>query len=411
MRGDIKMDNNSKTNETGLDISKLEMNEELVPLLKNVLTFIELEEYSRANDLADKIINDNPTSPIGWLAKATVASLNFTDRSYGSADAVSIDKVFEKNITNAIKMSDGENKKYILSMYEQYKDTCIKDTEAGVVQMLTAAAEAKTAQLMRTALGGYYNEDKEVVSYWLTKDPENLYFCLMNALLHVNNINYQNLLSGYTYSSGEPILTDETLEEGLGLMALKPRRATTDNDDIFVSSIIVFCAMLSIKAGNLEKYYSDKRLKEIEEENRIADEKRKEEERKRQEELKKEKKKKTIKRIVIFAILIVVVLLLVNPAKNLFENLEAKVMGYSDVSITEFEGKKDKQSYYVMADDCNAINIRTGAGKKNKVVTVIKSRKVKMYPTGTTKGDWIQIETDDYGTAWVNKSVVKFVEK
>ena len=71
----------------------------------------------------------------------------------------------------------------------------------------------------------------------------------------------------------------------------------------------------------------------------------------------------------------------------------------------------EKEYYYLIADDCGGIHIRTGPGKEHSSIIILRDRSLRMYPTGETNGDWIQIETDEYGIAWVNKDVVKMIEE
>ncbi len=405
-----------------LDIEKLNPDKELIPLLENINTFMLLEEYSRADDLANKIINEKPTSPVGWFAKAVVVSNNFKAKSLCDKSFIDKYKIYEKNILNAIKISSEKAKEYISEKHNNYEKECIEFTEGGIIHSLSllfddAIENRRTSKEVCYILAMAYDKDdmRERISFALTKDQNNLYFGLYSALLHVNRINYKNYESGYDSS------TSETIEEALGLMFVNPRQSTSDTEDIYISVIIQLCSFLNINSDNIHKYYTEEKRKEYEEEKRIeeekrdAEEKRKleeliEEDRKHRKELKKNKIKNLIKRTVLVAFLLCVAVLLAICLVELSRSSPRAVIAEP---ITEFVDQTDdgNHCYYVMADNCNAINVRTGPGKNYDVVTVIRDRSIKLHPTGMTDGDWIAISTEEFGEAWVNKDVVKMVEE
>ena len=85
----------------------------------------------------------------------------------------------------------------------------------------------------------------------------------------------------------------------------------------------------------------------------------------------------------------------------------------SDIKQTfgiEDKDNAKNQGYYIMSSDYDSINIRTGAGSDNSVLTKVKDRDQKLYPTGETSDEWIQI-TINGETGWVHTSVVEFVDQ
>ena len=408
-------DNSAETDTRGIDIDKLNVDGDTQVALKNINVFFDLNEYSRADDVAEKLINDNPTSPIGWFAKAAVISKNFEPKSFGGEDLISQYKQYEKNIQNALKMATGEVEEYIAEKFKKYESDCIKCTEGGIVDSLTLALdvnkmkENKTTQGLRCLFGGFYEEIKDCLNYALLKDQNNLIIDLYTALLHVNHINYKN-------SNG--IITSETVEGALDLMGVNPRQSTSDGEDIYITTILYLCSFLNINPGNIEKYYSAKKIKELEEQRRIEEEKKKEEERQKQEaqkrmleEQKKAKRKKTIIKLVVAAVIICIVILLAKPVMNMLGDFGKKIESPTYVEADIATDAPEKEYYYLIADDCGGIHIRTGPGKEHSSIIILRDRSLRMYPTGETNGDWIQIETDEYGIAWVNKDVVKMIEE
>lgn len=416
------MDNNSVENKSCIDIERMNTEKEFIPVLENINAFILLEEYSRASDLADKIIIDKPASPVGWFAKAVVVSNNFKAKSLCDENFIDKYKIYEKNIQNAIKTANDETKEYISEKHNDYERECIEFTESAIVDSLSILFDNVTKyNLSReetcVLLGKVFDEDmKERLSYAWTKDNSNIYINLYDALLRVNYRNYKSYESGYT------TLTDETIEGVLELMSAKPRKSSSDMEDMFISVILQVCSFLHINPGNIHNYYTEKKLKEYEEEKRIEKEKRLEEERRLEEELereleeeerklheqrKKEKTKKLIKTIVVIIALVAAAVLIITTFNNI-----TKEKANEPTTVSDMENNNTEKYYvYVMADDCTAINIRTGPGKNYDVVAVIRDRSIKMHPMGMTDGDWIAVGTDEYGEAWVNKDVVKMVEE
>ena len=96
---------------------------------------------------------------------------------------------------------------------------------------------------------------------------------------------------------------------------------------------------------------------------------------------------------------------------KIFQTLSNNV---SDIKQTFGIGdKKDKsetQDYYVISSDYDSINIRTGAGSDNSILTTVSDREQKLIPTGEVSGKWIQI-TINGETGWVHNSVVEFVDQ
>ncbi len=414
-------DNSAETDTRGINIDKINADESTKVALKNINTFFDLDEYIRADDVAEELIKSQPTSPIGWFAKAAVISENFEAKSYGDAEFVDKCKLYEKNIQNALKMASGKTEEYISEKHKVFEEGCVKCTEGGIVNMLTLALDvnktevSKTTQGLRSLLGGVYDELRECINFALLKDQNNLIIDLFNAVLHVNHINHKNAENGNSF------ITKETVEEALDLMGVKPRQSTSYLEDTYISVILYLCSFLNINPGNIQKYYSEEKIKELEEQKRIEEERRKEEERRRQEEqkrkleeLKKLRRKKTITKLVIAAVLICVCLLLVKPIMNGLDSLKKDIDSSNyldDESTTEITEETEEEFYYLIADDCGGIHIRTGPGKEHSSIIILRDRSLRMYPTGETSGDWIQIETDEYGVAWVNKDVVKLIEE
>lgn len=414
-------DNPAQTSTGGIDIDKLDADENAKTALSNINVFFDLNEYSRANDVAEKLISDNPTSPIGWFAKAAVISENFESKSYGDAEFVDKCKLYEKNIQNALKMASGTAEEYISEKHKVFEEGCVKCTEGGIVNMLTLALDvnktevSKTTEGLRSLLGGVYDELRECINFALLKDQNNLIIDLFNAVLHVNHINHKNAENGNSF------ITKETVEEALDLMGVKPRQSTSYLEDTYISVILYLCSFLNINPGNIQKYYSEEKIKELEEQKRIEEERQEEEKRRKQEEqkrkleeLKKLRRKKTITKLVIAAVIICVCLLLVKPIMNGLDSLKKDIdsSNYLDAErTTEVTEETEEAFYYLIADDCGGIHIRTGPGKEHSSIIILRDRSLRMYPTGETSGDWIQIETDEYGVAWVNKDVVKLIEE
>ena len=62
-----------------------------------------------------------------------------------------------------------------------------------------------------------------------------------------------------------------------------------------------------------------------------------------------------------------------------------------------------------MSDDYTHINVRSGPGTDSSVITVLDSQFVRMYPTGNTDGNWIEVDSPDFGIGWVSNKVVQYV--
>lgn len=128
--------------------------------------------------------------------------------------------------------------------------------------------------------------------------------------------------------------------------------------------------------------------------------------------IKNTKPPKGLKAIVAIAVIVALVCVAFNPVKDL---LESK-MGITDINsiFSYFENNEEttvpEKPHYIMNTDYESINIRSGAGSKNKVIAQVDSTSVKMYPTGNEKNGWYEVESDEFGTAWVHNSVVEYVE-
>lgn len=84
--------------------------------------------------------------------------------------------------------------------------------------------------------------------------------------------------------------------------------------------------------------------------------------------------------------------------------------GLDDEDETTKSESEEIDYYYVMADDCDAINIRQHASKTSKVLTVVRSRSMKLIPTGERTDEWIQVKVDGW-RGWVFHDIVKKVEQ
>lgn len=121
-----------------------------------------------------------------------------------------------------------------------------------------------------------------------------------------------------------------------------------------------------------------------------------------------------IKVIVVVAIVVGLIFFVGRPVYKF-------IMGASDVVNSAFGLDDDEDEttkseseeidyYYVMADDCDAINIRQHASKTSKVITVVRSRSMKLIPTGERTDEWIQVKVDGW-RGWVFHDIVKKVEQ
>lgn len=128
---------------------------------------------------------------------------------------------------------------------------------------------------------------------------------------------------------------------------------------------------------------------------------------------KKKKLKKAVKILIIIAIIAVILFAAKDAVVKKILGNDADVSFISAVEMIadKIEKEKEKENeifYFVMADDCNAINIRANPSKSALIVTVVRSHETKLTPTGSTAKNWIQV-TVDGETGWVFEDIVKKV--
>ncbi len=120
-----------------------------------------------------------------------------------------------------------------------------------------------------------------------------------------------------------------------------------------------------------------------------------------------------IKVIVVAAIVIGLIYFVGRPVYKFVTGAADVVnsaFGIDDEDDTTKSDSEDIDYYYVMADDCDAINIRQHASKTSKVLTVVRSRSMKLIPTGERTDEWIQVKVDGW-RGWVFHDIVKKVEQ
>ncbi len=436
-----------------IDLEKIGVSDEVLPLVKNVNTFISLKEYQRASEAADKIITEFPDSAAGWYAKALALSENFAnDRAY-KADA---DCGFFKYKQNSLKLLNDKNRDYITEQFNKYEKDVIFNTEFYCMyavfncvktcldndQMFDDESLAAAMVLsLRKTVASASDEKNLHIEEIARKYPNNLIFCLYFYFTRTNLVNFGEQLIYYgaafdddpfDYYKNRSIknmtLAKETAEEFFKRNGLSPERSTDAATDGFISYLTTSCKLLLIDPGDPKLYYSKDALREIEqleleEEKRIAEEERlaKEEAKRREEEKQrlyaeqkaKERKKKIVK-LSITAVIIALILCLISYVKENKDAVE-KFFGISNYSTDSTQGYYEESTtesgYYIMASDCTAINLRKGPGTDYPIVTTLRSRSVKLTPTGKIDGDWIQVKNEKYGICWVFYNLVDYVSK
>ena len=435
-----------------IKIENLCVSEEIVPLLKNVNTFLSLNEYERASAAADKIISEYPDSASGWFAKTVAITENFLPvnmnlncEEYNATKR----KTYLNYKNNTLKMANHENIAYISECFEKYDKICAYTTAMFTYSFnfqlwvsllsLDNFGEYKPA-FVRELLAkvfidcpNYENTAKD--------NPDNLILCLFYALHYINRQNYKNQCEYYGVSEDKSLLDyykDKvityvkletiTLSDAIKKLDLYPKQSGNIECDGYISLIYSFCDLLQIDPGNISKYYSPQTQLEIRElekqelerirQEQIQDEIRKQQEREQREKEEKERKAKEkkarITKLVIAAVVIIAGILCINPLIDFVEDKtgvnirdQKEPISFNESTPTE----NTESAYYIISDDYNSVNVRSGAGTSYSVVKNVSSKSVRMYPTGRTEGNWIEVSSDDFGTGWVSKNIVKLIKE
>ncbi len=436
-----------------IDIEELMVEECLYPYIEKINSYLKVKDYAKAAETADAAINEKPDSATGWFAKIVALTRNFSPANFDVADS-GVDlthKEFVALKSNALNMSTSENSAYITASLSEYEKKCVKYLEIGSCNrfaLIYDRASDPDYKDVRDMLGAVTRhslaapfETSPSYEYFAKQYPESLILCVEYTLLYLNNVNADKQCAYYGIGKNDDIfdhydkrpiknleLSKTSLTDKMKEFGFNPAKSDCVETDGFISIMIYVCDLLGIKAGTLKNYYSSSAQEEFAKAERLAREKRAEDERrkkaaeekKREEERKKReereavaryerekaekarKRKKTTGTLIKVGIVIAVIAALVA----LFPVIKNGLSGVFDSSTTS---RYDGTEYYVMSDDYTAINVRSGPGTENSVITVLESRDVKMFPTGTTDGNWIEVDSPDFGIGWVSTKVVKFV--
>lgn len=447
----IKEINNLKEKKSRplISIEKLCVSEEVIPLLKNVNTFLSLNEYERASVAADKIISEYPDSAAGWFAKTVAITDNFSPvnmnlncEEYNAAKR----RTYLNYKNNALKMANDENAAYVSACFDKYDRLCALTTSMHTFSInfqlwvslmdLNNFGEYKPA-FVRELLAKLFIDCPNYEDS--AKDhPDNLILCLYYALHYINRQNYKKQCEYYGVSEDKSLadyyssksinnLTLETisLSDVIKKLDLYPKQSNCIEYDGFISLIYSICDMVQINPGNISKYYSPQTQLEIRElekqelerirQEEIQAEIRKQQEREQREkeeaERKAKKKRDLIIKLVVAAVVIIAGLLCINPLIDFIEDkIGVNIRGKEPLSVIVNTTESSSLDYYIISDDYSSVNVRSGAGTSYSVVKNVSSKSVRMYPTGRTDGNWIEVSSDDFGVGWVSKNVVKLIE-
>ncbi len=426
---------------------KLCVSDEIIPLLKNVNTFLSLNEYERASAAADKIISEYPDSASGWFAKTVAVTENFLPvnmnlncEEYNAAKR----KTYLNYKNNTLKMANHENVAYVSDCFDKYDKLCTLTTAMHTFSInfqlwislldLNNLGEYKPA-FVRELLAKVYIDCPNYED--TAKDnPDNLILCLFYALHYINLQNFKKQCEYYgvsedksllDYYNDKPInnlkLEEISLSDAIKKLDLYPKQSNNIEYDGFISLVYAFCELVQIDPGNISKYYSQQtqleirelekqeleRIREKERQAEIEREKERKKQEKEEAERKAKKKRDLITKLVVAAIVIVIGLLCINPLIDFIgDSIGLKSEDPEKVVLNTTEN--NSLDYYIISDDYSSVNVRSGAGTDHSIVKNISSNSVRMYPTGKTEGNWIEVYSDDFGIGWVSKNIVKFVD-
>lgn len=430
-----------------IDISRLEVPENLVPHIQNVNSFLKSGDFSQASSAADAAINEMPDSAVGWFAKIAALTRNFTPANFDSEDS-HVDLSHREFVAlkkNTINMATPGNSAYISARLTEYEGICRNYLEACACSRIALIYQKISDPKFKSygdtvgaltrenlALGFSNNSSYE---YSAKQYPNSLILCCEYVLLYLNAVNNDRQNAYYGKGANEDILdfidkrplnklelTKTSVTDQFKAFGLAPEQSDCTEADGYISMLIYVAGRLGINIGRIKDYYSPSAQGEIaqieqaqeedERRRKAAEEKRREEERKKQEarkeaerralakQLKRKKNKEIIGKIVKFAVAAAVILVVIGVISNIIKSFDSP----------KENSRYDSSEYYVMSDDYTHINVRTGAGTDYDVITVLDSNEVRMYPTGETDGNWIEIDSPDFGIGWVSKKVVKFVQ-
>ncbi len=443
---DHKWKKHESSEEKLIEIDKLFVSDEIADMLKKVNVFLELREFERASEAADKIITEYPESAAGWYAKAIAITDNFCPRRTFYED---MQTGFMKYRQNALKKVSPENRYFILREFERYKQSVLEATvvllfmrvQNGVSVILNRADDAEE-NFGPYILGfrhiwaqGFDESFCSMTEELIKAYPSNLVFNLYYAMNKINCENFENQLKYFNANPDDDVsdyydrrsikdmpLSEKSLTEFLRENNLRIKQADEAYEDGFISYIATLCQILQIDMGDVRKYYTPEALVEIEqmereEAERLAEEERQrieahkrklEEERRRKIEQQKRERRDLIIKLSLVAGFILLLVVLAFAFKDDISDF----FGASNSGATEYyEAYNEFEPYYVISNDYNSINVRSGAGTDNSVVTKVTSDSLRMYPTGKTEGEWIQVSSDEFSSGWVHESVVKYVSQ
>ena len=428
-----------------IDIQKLNVSEEIIPLLKNVNTFLSLNEYERASDAADKIISQYPDSAAGWFAKTVAITDNFFPVNFNqnSEDYNATKKQTYLNYKkNTLKMASQENTDYVSECFDEYDKICAYTTSMytfslnfqlwGSLSGFNNLAEYKPALVRETLAKVFVDCPNYETS--ATDNPDDLILCLFYELHYINHQNYKNQCQYYgvsekdsllDYYKNKPIrnvtLEKTSLMDTMKNLNLHPKQSDCIEYDGFISLVYSICDTIEVNPGNISKYYSPEtqveirelekqeaeRIREEERQKKVAREKALEEARRKELEIKAKKRRSIIIKLVIVAIAITACMICIKPVVNFVKD---NFGSSKSVVVVEETTENINREYYVISDKYSSINVRSGAGTNYSIVTQVHSKSVRLYPTGKTSGNWIEVSSDDFGVGWVSKNIVKLVK-
>ncbi|MBR2869092.1 MAG: SH3 domain-containing protein [Clostridia bacterium] len=431
-----------------INVKGLCVEEKYLPLIEEINTLLIHHKYNEIEKIADTIIKDQTDSATGWFIKYIALTNHLTPSCYTSDNHN--ENFLLRGITEiknkASETATHKNSTYILDSINLYEQQSVKYTEINVCSRALIFFDRTLKETSNDSLPNLEATARRNAAISFAENPyhekaakdnpKSLVICAEYTLLYLNNINFKKQCDYYgvdinadvaDYINQKPIselqTTEVSLVEQMNLFGFSPEQSKCTETDGYISTLLFICDLLKIDPGNLVKYYSAsvhdeiEASKKAEEELRLAAQRKKEEEelklkekeeRKKRAEITKLKAKKSLikfSKLLAVIISISVVIALINNHKDDIADFFDSLFPETTTSIYE------KSEYYVMSDDYEKINIRTGAGTDSPVICVLDSREVKMFPTGMENGNWIEVDSPDFGIGWVSKKVIKHINE